>query len=166
MIAIKKQNRGFTIVELLIVIVVVIVLALLVISTYSGIQSKTRDAKRQADLKSLQSQIEAFFTNNGYYPNLTDLNSPSWRSSNLKDFSPSVLVDPSSSCSPSKDKCLVGGNGEAKAYSYSATQSDGITGCDGSIGSGNDQNCAKYTLTATLENSLNGSKKYVLQNLN
>jgi len=57
MISPKKQNEGFTIVELLIVIVVISILALLVITTYSGIQPKARNSKRQTDVQSLQTQM-------------------------------------------------------------------------------------------------------------
>src|ERR1700758_4099454 len=100
MISLKKRNRGFTIVELLIVIVVIGILALLVITTYSGIQAKARNAKRQSDLKSLQTQIEAFFSQNSYYPSLGDLNSASWLSTNMKSLDTNALIDPleDSSC--------------------------------------------------------------------
>ena len=74
MISLKKRERGFTIVELLIVIVVIGILALLVITTYSGIQAKARNAKRQTDIQAIQTQLEAFFSQNGYYPSLSDMN--------------------------------------------------------------------------------------------
>lgn len=47
------RQRGFTIVELLIVIVIIGILATLVIVAYTGIQTKVRDAKIQADEKTL-----------------------------------------------------------------------------------------------------------------
>src|SRR5579884_4284551 len=163
MISLKKRNQGFTIVELLIVIVVIGILALLVITTYAGIQSKARNAKRQTDIKSLQTQIEAFFSQNGYYPNLTDLNSASWRATNMKSLDNNALVDPLSSCDPATTSCLVSAP-VAKAYAYQAYQSDGATSCDGAIGSGADQNCAVYTLTATYEGSVNGSSTFAVHN--
>ena len=61
----KRDQKGFTIVELLIVIVVIGILAALVVTTYAGIQSKARDSKRQTDIQSLQTQIEAFYANKG-----------------------------------------------------------------------------------------------------
>jgi prepilin-type N-terminal cleavage/methylation domain-containing protein len=167
MISLKKRDQGFTIVELLIVIVVIGILALLVITTYSGIQSKARDAKRQSDLKSLQTQIEAFFSQNGYYPNLTDMNSSTWRGTNMKSLDANALVDPSTSgaCIAS-DNCLGGGSSAVlKQYQYYATQSDGSTTCDGALSSGADQNCAEYKLIAKFENTVNGSTSDTLQNL-
>src|SRR6202161_375336 len=98
MISLKKRHlngKGFTIVELLIVIVVIGILALLVITTYSGIQAKARNSKRQTDVQSLQTQLEAFFSQNGYYPSLTDMNTSSWRATNMKSLDPNALIDPS-----------------------------------------------------------------------
>src|SRR5665213_2935255 len=95
MISLKKRNQGFTIVELLIVIVVIGILALLVITTYSGIQAKARNSKRQTDVASLQTQVEAFFSENGYYPSLTNLNDSAWLGTNLKSLDTGALIDPS-----------------------------------------------------------------------
>src|SRR6202012_2031172 len=107
MISLKKRNlgnRGFTIVELLIVIVVIGILALLVITTYSGIQAKARNAKRQTDIQAIQTQLEAFFSQNGYYPSLTDINQgtsattnadSTWVTTNMKSLDQTALSDPS-----------------------------------------------------------------------
>src|ERR1035437_4278474 len=115
----KLNSKGFTIVELLIVIVVIGILALLVITTYSGIQAKARNAKRQTDIQSLQTQLEAFFSQNGFYPSLTDLNSGSWLSANLKSLDQNALVDPSNA---TQSKTLLAAPA-AKSYSYAVTQS-------------------------------------------
>src|SRR5271169_5677072 len=95
MISLNRRQKGFTIVELLIVIVVIGILAALVITTYSGIQQKARNAKRQTDIQSLQTQLEAFFSQNGYYPSLTDMNNSTWLSTNMKSLDTNALVDPS-----------------------------------------------------------------------
>lgn len=159
MISLKKRNlnnKGFTIVELLIVIVVIGILALLVITTYSGIQAKARNAKRQTDLQSLQTQLEAFFSQNGYYPNLDNMNDTSWLSTNMKSLDQEALVDPSS---PTHSKTLASTPTD-KQYSYKVTQSDGTTSCED-----NDTNCAKYTLTAKYEGTVNGQTTYTKSNL-
>src|ERR1700761_1040219 len=114
MISLKKRNKGFTIVELLIVIVVIGILALLVITTYSGIQQKARNAKRQTDIQSVQTQLEAFYSQNGYYPSLTDMNSSSWLGTNMKSLDQNALIDPSS---PTQSKTLAN-TPTAKQYSY------------------------------------------------
>jgi prepilin-type N-terminal cleavage/methylation domain-containing protein len=159
MISLKKRNlnnKGFTIVELLIVIVVIGILALLVITTYSGIQAKARNSKRASDVKSLQTQIEAYFSQNGFYPSRTDLNTASWLTTNMKSLDQTALIDPSNA---TQSKTLVAAP-VAKSYSYAPTQSDGSTSCES-----DDTGCAKYTLTATYEGTLNGSSTAVAQNL-
>jgi prepilin-type N-terminal cleavage/methylation domain-containing protein len=158
MISLKKKNQGFTIVELLIVIVVIGILALLVITTYSGIQAKARNAKRQTDIQSLQTQLEAFFSQNGYYPSLTDMNSSTWRATNMKSLDPNALVDPSSTCNPTSASCLVSAP-VAKSYSYAVTDSSGNP-CEVT-----DTNCAQYTLTAEYEGTVNGQSTYTKSNL-
>ena len=65
---IKKQNQGFTIVELLIVIVVIGLLAALVIVQFSNVQARTRDSERKSDIRAIQSKVAEFYALNGRYP--------------------------------------------------------------------------------------------------
>ena len=149
MISLKKRNQGFTIVELLIVIVVIGILALLVITTYSGIQAKARNSKRQTDVQAVQTQLEAYFAQNGHYPSLTDMNSSSWLTTNMKSLDVGALKDPQGSSS------TLASSAAAKVYSYAVTNSSG-TSCES-----DDTTCAQYTLTATLE----GGGTYAKSNL-
>jgi prepilin-type N-terminal cleavage/methylation domain-containing protein len=154
MISLKKRNEGFTIVELLIVIVVIGILALLVITTYSGIQAKARNSKRTSDVKSLQTHVEAYFSQNGYYPSRADLNNATWLSANMKSLDQNALADPSNP----NTKTLVA-TPAAKSYAYAVTDSSGNS-CES-----DDTTCAKYTLTATYEGTVNGSTTSVAKNL-
>lgn len=149
MISLKKRESGFTIVELLIVIVVIGILAALVITTYSGIQAKARNSKRQTDVQSVQTQLEAYFAQAGHYPSLTDMNSSSWLTTNMKSLDKSALQDPQGS-----SQTLVS-SPAAKSYSYDVANSSG-TSCES-----DDTTCATYTLTATLE----GGGTYAKSNL-
>jgi prepilin-type N-terminal cleavage/methylation domain-containing protein len=137
MISSKKRQSGFTIVELLIVIVVIGILATLVIVTFTGIQQKARDSQRQTDINAVNSQLEAFYAQKGYYPSLTDLQTSTWVSGNLKGLDAASLVDP---------KGAAGSTVEATAgadhYGYAATCTDPAV----------DTTCTGYTLTANLEN--------------
>lgn len=156
----KNRQSGFTIVELLIVIVVIGILAALVITTFSGIQQKARDTKRQTDIRALHSQLEAFFAQNGGgYPPLVDVNSASWRSTNMKGLDASALCDPSAA---SQTNCTLVAAPAANSYAYQVWQSDGSTACTATTG----QTCPKYTLTATLEGTINGAGTYVKNSLN
>lgn len=148
MISLKSKQKGFTIVELLIVIVVIGILVALVITTFSGIQKKARDTERQTDIKAIHGQVEAYFAQNGKYPTLANLNDDSWVGSNLKGLDLDALQDPKGS---SND---LQGSAAANIYAYAVTPS----GCDN--GAGGD--CDTYTLTATLE----GGGTYAKNSLN
>lgn len=54
-----RLNRGFTIVELLVVIVVIGVLAAITMVSYNGIQERARTAKINSDLNNLTKAIQA-----------------------------------------------------------------------------------------------------------
>lgn len=155
MISLKKRNQGFTIVELLIVIVVIGILALLVITTYGGIQAKARNSKRSNDVVTIQTQIEAFFSQSGYYPSLTDMNGAAWLSTNMKSLDTAALIDPSNA---TQSKTLVAAPA-AKSYAYAVKDSSGAS-CEAV-----DTNCAQYTLTATYEGTVNGAATIAKNNL-
>lgn len=156
MISLKnRKEQGFTIVELLIVIVVIGILALLVITTYSGIQQKARNSKRQSDVAAIQTQLEAFYQQSGYYPSRADMNNGTWLAANLKSLDQNALIDPSNA---TQSKTLVA-TPTAKSYSYEVTDASDAS-CEST-----DTNCAKYTLTATFEGTVNGSSTTSKSNL-
>ncbi len=66
------KNRGFTIVELLIVIVIIGILVALVIVAYNGIQSRARDSARIQKVKEISKAIESYYVDNGRYPTIQD----------------------------------------------------------------------------------------------
>jgi prepilin-type N-terminal cleavage/methylation domain-containing protein len=66
----RAQERGFTIVELLIVIVVIGILAGITIVAYSGITAKANATKAQTNAVAVQKVAEAFNADKGYYPAL------------------------------------------------------------------------------------------------
>lgn len=161
MISLKKRNEGFTIVELLIVIVVIGILALLVITTYSGIQQKARNSKRQTDLNSMQTQLEAFFSQNGYYPSRTNMNDDSWRAANIRSLDDGAVKDPSNpTCDPTANAgtCFVAAP-VARSYAYAPLNSAGAS-CEA-----DNTTCVTYTLTATYEGEVNGNTTFVKRNL-
>jgi prepilin-type N-terminal cleavage/methylation domain-containing protein len=139
MVSLTKKNKGFTIVELLIVIVVIGILATLVIVTFTGIQQKGRNAQRQTDINALNGHVEAYYAQTGYYPTVANLNDATWRSTNTKGLDPEALKDPKAT---SDD--IAAGASSANQYGYAVTPA----GCDNST-----TLCDAYVLTATLEGS-------------
>ena len=76
MISLKSKNniqKGFTIVELLIVIVVIGILAAIAFVAYGNVTKKARDSERTADAKALASKAEEYYANNGTYPTVAQL---------------------------------------------------------------------------------------------
>lgn len=62
------KQKGFTIVELLIVIVVIGILAAIVIVAFNGIQNRANDASVQTDLKNIGKALENYRAVIGTYP--------------------------------------------------------------------------------------------------
>lgn len=148
MVSLKKQ-KGFTIVELLIVIIIIGILATLVIVTFTGIQAKARDSKRETDLNALDSHVQAFFSQYGFYPSLADLQSATFLSTYMKGFDPAALTDPKGGA--------ISGTASGTNYGYVASGSDAAGTCSNTTattitgGVPQDNGCAKFTLTANLE---------------
>jgi prepilin-type N-terminal cleavage/methylation domain-containing protein len=67
----KAKDRGFTIVELLIVIVVIAILAAIVIVAYGGITARANLQKTVTNATATRDVAEAFNAENGKYPSLT-----------------------------------------------------------------------------------------------
>lgn len=90
-----KNNRGFSIPELLVVIVVIGILAGLVIVNFSGIQPRARDSERQTDIETLATHLENTFQREGQYPSTATMTgSASTVQAALKDLQPSTLAAP------------------------------------------------------------------------
>jgi prepilin-type N-terminal cleavage/methylation domain-containing protein len=66
-----RKDRGFTIVELLIVIVVIAILAAIVIVAYGGITARANLQKTVTNATAARDVAEAFNAENGKYPSLT-----------------------------------------------------------------------------------------------
>lgn len=63
-----KKNKGFTLVELLIVIVILGLLSTIGIGSFISSQKKGRDARRKADLESITRAMELYYNDNDQYP--------------------------------------------------------------------------------------------------
>ncbi|MBI2019142.1 prepilin-type N-terminal cleavage/methylation domain-containing protein [Candidatus Daviesbacteria bacterium] len=71
-----KSSRGFTLVELLITVSIIAILSAIGLIVYSAVIKQGRDSKRQSDLRSIQSALEQYYSDQFYYPSSITINSP------------------------------------------------------------------------------------------
>lgn len=66
-------QKGFTIIELIIVIVIISILTALTILTYNGVRNKAYDSSIQTDLRSIAAGLKAYKLTTGTYPTTNTL---------------------------------------------------------------------------------------------
>ena len=126
---ILNSRKGFTLIELLVVIAIIGILSSFMVANYIGVQQRARDGQRKSDLRSIQTALEVYRSDQDTYPSSPDLDLSSCGSSTFQVGS-SVYIQ-RIPCDPLNDGSFI--------YTYSPS------------GGG-------YTLKACLENS-NDSQK-------
>ena len=130
----QTNQKGFTIIELLIVIVVIGILATITAIALGGANERARDATREADARNLRTGIETYYTiGNSVYPTLAQLNDPAFREANFQGIDEETFTDPNGTTSD-----LSGDPTATNQYIYEGENCDS-DGCEG------------YTLTVNLE---------------
>lgn len=64
----KQYTKGFTLIELLVVIAIISLLSSIVMTSLNSARSKSRDAKRVAELHQIQLALEMYYDKYGTYP--------------------------------------------------------------------------------------------------
>ena len=64
----KRSYKGFTLIELLVVIAIIGLLSTLAVVALNSARQRSRDAKRVADIRQVQTALELGFSETGEYP--------------------------------------------------------------------------------------------------
>lgn len=130
------RSGGFTLVELLVTISILAILMTIAIIYYGNVQKGARDARRKSDISNIQSALEQYHADQGFYPITGDIIPGNPIISGSKTYLSKVPTDPTSG-----------------TYSYIASgSSNSKTTCDYST-----TRCINYCLYATVENSPNAT---------
>lgn len=124
----QKKQRGFTLIELLVVIAIIGILSSVVLASLNQARSKSRDARRVADIKQVQTALELYYdANSSSYPTAT--------TSLVPTYIAVMPTDPSTQA----------------AYAYSGMNNS----AGGNTCTTNAKDCTFYHLGTTLEGTAN-----------
>lgn len=145
------SKKGFTIIELMVVIAIIGLLASIVMVSLGGAREKSRDSRRQADLKSIQLALSLYYNDNGMYPKNIYATSGSAPDNGLApNYLPIVPVDPEHT-----GTCTNGNSTGCYryiAYNYDSSSPGGTAICNSST-----RIPTSYHLGAILEDSSNSA---------
>ena len=154
------RKSGFTLIELLITISLVAILTAVGVVSYTNFIKGSRDAKRVADLKAIQSSLEQFRVDRGFYPETFGMNTAikergAFTSETGAPVAPNISQKIYFNSTP-QDMLYVNEQSENK-YFYQGLKANQI--CSGSVleacdnNSANEANwCSSYCLFGKLEN--------------
>lgn len=154
----KTAQRGFTIIELLIVIAIIGILAGLVLNNFQGAQAKARDSQRKTDINAMHAQLENYHNENGSYPTTFD-------ETVLAGLDAEAMNDPDGD---TITRSGVTATAEP-ATTYTATEPTGSEytyAAYGCSGTGTTDTCSSYVLYSWLENGGSTFAPYKKASLN
>ena len=91
----SRTNKGFTLIELLVVIAIIGILSSVVLASLNTARVKARDARRMADLHSLELAIALYYdSNNGTFPNNDNTRAGDWSAAYKTQLAPYISQPP------------------------------------------------------------------------
>ncbi len=124
-IKIIRKDSGFTIVELLIVIVVIAILATISIVAYSGIQTRAKSTKAQANAVQVQKIAEAYYADIGAYPSAA----AHFTTANTYANLPAGITIPTNATATTASSITVTNGENTVGYRYIGTAGAATGGC-------------------------------------
>ena len=143
-----KDEKGFTLVELLVVVAIIGLLSTLAIVALGSARAKARDAKRVSDMRQVSTALEMFFNDNDSYPAVAPAGIP------LGTAAFDTLSEDNGFAADGAGTVYMGSVPEAptpppgQEYRYFSLNADG-TDCGAAP-------CATYKIDFTLEGSSTG----------
>ena len=110
----KNNKKGFTLIELLVVIAIIGILSSVVLASLNSARTKSRDARRIADVKQVQLALELYFDDNVVYPATLAALAPAYIAT--------VPIDPQSSVAYTY--AALGSGATCSSYHLGATLED------------------------------------------
>ncbi|HLC87589.1 MAG TPA: type II secretion system protein [Patescibacteria group bacterium] len=145
------RQRGFSLIELLVVIGIIGLVTGIGASFAASVQRNTRNAQRQSDLNIIKSVLQQYYADNNFYPDTFNLGAGGEFSSCTGNN-----ITPPPTCNSKKKIYLKSLPKDPQAsatqyYSYKAFRSSaaGAQECTNSVNQGK---CHYYQLCASLEN--------------
>ena len=137
----NKRQRGFTIIELIVIIVVIGILAAITLYGANRYQMDARDAKRTTSITVISEALEKYYDQNGEYPNCSAVGADgaTVAANTLKDLNAAVLVAPQAASGVTNS--LGCGTVATTANDVFQYVGDGTNPCTNSTGA-----CLRYTL--------------------
>ncbi|MCX6726097.1 MAG: prepilin-type N-terminal cleavage/methylation domain-containing protein [Candidatus Shapirobacteria bacterium] len=92
----EKRNiqRGFTLVELLVVMAILGLLATIGLGSFMSTQIKGRDSQRKSDLGQIQKALEMYYNDYGQYPDSLPAGGSSWEDTKGTLYMKAIPADP------------------------------------------------------------------------
>lgn len=92
-----NTKRGFTLIELLVVIAIIGILSSVVLASLTAARGKANDAKRLADMHTIQTALEMYILKHGTYPASNNSGCGGWETSGsdaaAKNFVSGLVTD-------------------------------------------------------------------------
>jgi type IV pilus assembly protein PilA len=110
----EESDKGFTLIELMVVVMIIAVLLAIAIPTFLGSKGKAEDRSAQSSLRNAVTAARTVYTDSGTYTNATD--------SELDDAEPSLEFEPAATASA--DPKTVSVSSTATVF-YAAAKSKG-----------------------------------------
>ena len=124
----RQSERGFTIVELLIVIVIIAILAAITIVSYSGITAQANSSSAQSTAANVMKKLEAWNATKGTYPTSygslkasSEVNEPYYIPSSINITGTAIGSAPSDPNTVNIYRCDSGKGAQVRYWKYDGT---------------------------------------------